>query len=145
MYSEITKASRYLNEPEIDFDIQICKSRTESSRCAQTRRPRIAHINLLIRSIIRLADELQSCEVEYIKSPFSAIACIVGGVCGHGGRHRRGRRAYNVFRTSHQPPEVCLFINKRERYSTALGAVCITNLKEANLEALLTGMEYKIQ
>ncbi|CAH0699640.1 unnamed protein product [Spodoptera exigua] len=27
----------------------------------------------------------------------------------------RGRRAYNVFRTSHQPPEVCLFINKRER------------------------------
>lgn len=56
-----------------------------------------------------------------------------------------GERAYIVFRTSHQPPEVCLFINKRERYSTALGAVCITNLKEANLEALLTGMEYKIQ
>ncbi|KAL4708725.1 hypothetical protein ACJJTC_002560 [Scirpophaga incertulas] len=56
-----------------------------------------------------------------------------------------GERAYGAFRTSHQPPEVCLFINKRERYSTALGAVCITNLKEANLEALLTGMEYKIQ
>lgn len=37
------------------------------------------------------------------------------------------------------PPEVCLFINKRERYSTALGAVCITNLKEANLEALASG------
>lgn len=60
-------------------------------------------------------------------------------------RAQAGRRAYIVFRTSHQPPEVCLFINKRERYSTALGAVCITNLKEANLEALLTGMEYKIQ
>ncbi|CAG4936403.1 unnamed protein product [Colias eurytheme] len=44
-----------------------------------------------------------------------------------------------------RPPEVCLFINKRERYSTALGAVCITNLKEANLEALVPGMEYKIQ
>ncbi|KAI8428406.1 hypothetical protein MSG28_007231 [Choristoneura fumiferana] len=43
-----------------------------------------------------------------------------------------------------QPPEVCVFINKRERYSTALGAVCITNLKEANLEALLARMEYKI-
>ncbi|CAK1552445.1 unnamed protein product [Leptosia nina] len=38
------------------------------------------------------------------------------------------------------PPEVCLFINKRERYSTALGAVCITNLKEANLEALVPRM-----
>lgn len=48
-----------------------------------------------------------------------------------------GGAAYIVFRTSQQPPEVCLFINKRERYSTALRAVCITNLKEANLEALL--------
>lgn len=89
MYSEITKASSYPSEPDFDIDIQICKSRMDSRRCAQTRRPRIAHINLLIRSIIRLADELQSCEVEYIKSPFSAIACIVGGVCGAGGRRSR--------------------------------------------------------
>lgn len=88
----------------LDVDIQICES-SGSWRCAQTRRGRIAHINLLIRSIIRLADELQSCEVEYIKSPFSAITCIVGSVCGPvAGRTGEGGEpiTYFVRPTSHQ-------------------------------------------
>ncbi|CAH2239841.1 jg8254 [Pararge aegeria aegeria] len=80
-----------------------------------------------------------------LKISGAAIACIVERRPAAVTSWEPGRRAYIVFRASHHPPEVCLFINKRERYSTALGAVCITNLKEANLEALLTGMEYKIQ
>ncbi|CAG9560233.1 unnamed protein product [Danaus chrysippus] len=60
------------------------------------------------------------------ETPAVSVACIVAR---SGSRGRCGGEPI----ASHQPPEVCLFINKR--YSTGLGAVCITNLKEANLEA----------
>lgn len=86
----------------------------KSALCAQTRHPRIAHINLLIRSIIRLADE-PSCEVEYIKKPFFSdrMHCAVRAFGGCRGLVPAGRRRcsrvrggepilYFVRPTSHQ-------------------------------------------
>lgn len=102
-------------------------------------RPR-SRINLLIRSIIRLADEPRL--VEYVKRPFFPERALSTAAFGCWGRSREeGPPILYIAATR----SLRLFINKREPYSTALGAVCITNLKEANLEALLAGMEYKIQ